>query len=164
MSEITRQPSRFGMVVAAGFALLAVAATAVVELAGAAAVAAGTAVLLVGLVVPSRRLLTNGVGVMLLGVLYAGYTGAPAFPLLVGALGAVLAWDTASNAVSVGEQLGRESPTMRGEAVHAASSFVVGSLAVAVGYGVFLAAAGGQPIAAVFLLVVGAVALVTALR
>ncbi|MFW5973974.1 MAG: DUF7519 family protein, partial [Natrialbaceae archaeon] len=36
--------------------------------------------------------------------------------------------------------------------------------AVAVGYAVYLAAAGGQPIASVFLLVVGAVALINALR
>ncbi|MFW5948301.1 MAG: DUF7519 family protein, partial [Halolamina sp.] len=124
----------------------------------------GVVVLLAGLAVASRRLLTNGGAVLLLGVLYAGYTGAPALPLLVGALLGVLAWDAGSNAVSVGEQLGKEAPTMRAEAVHATSSFLVGTLAVVVGYTVYVAAAGAQPMAVVFLLVIGAVALVNALR
>jgi len=164
MSEISREPSRFGIGVAAGFGLLSVAATAVVVSTAGAVAAVGLVVLLAGLALPSRRLITNGGAIQLAGVLYAGYTGAPALPLLVAALMGVLAWDVASNAVSVGEQLGRESSTLRGETVHAASSFVVGSVAVGVGYAVYLAAAGGQPMAAVFLLVVGAVALVNALR
>ena len=164
MSEITREPSRFGVGVAAGFGLLSVAATAVVVASAGAVAAVGLVVLLAGLALPSRRLVTNGGAIQLVGVLYAGYTGAPALPLLVAALMGVLAWDAASNAVSVGEQLGRESSTLRAETVHAASSFVVGSVAVGVGYAVYLAAAGGQPMAAVFLLVVGAVALVNALR
>lgn len=164
MSEITREPSRFGIAVAAGFGLLAVAATGVVVPVSAAVAGIGLVVLLVGLLLPSRRLITNGAGIVLIGVLYAGYTGAPAPPLLVAALAGVLAWDAASNAVSVGEQLGKESSTFRGEVVHVASSFLAGSVAVAIGYAVYLAAAGGQPVAAVFLLVVGAVALVNALR
>ncbi|NHX34968.1 MULTISPECIES: DUF7519 family protein [Halolamina] len=164
MTEITREPSRFGIAVAAGFALLSVATTAVVATAGGAISGLGLVVLLAGLAVASRRLITNGGGILLLGALYVGYTGAPPLLVLVGALTGVLAWDAASNAVSVGEQLGKETDTMRGEVVHVVSSVLVGSLAVAVGYAVYLAAAGGQPIASVFLLVVGAVALVNALR
>jgi len=164
MSEITREPSRFGVAVAAGFALLSVAATAVVVPTGGAVSGLGLIVLLAGLAVASRRLITNGGGILVLGALYAGYTGAPPLLVLVGALTGVLAWDAASNAVSVGEQLGKETDTMRGEIVHVVSSVLVGSLAVAAGYAVYLAAAGGQPIASVFLLVVGAVALVNALR
>ena len=164
MSEITREPSRFGVAVAAGFALLSVAATAFVVPTGGAVAALGLVVLLAGLSLASRRLITNGGGLLVIGALYAGYTAAPALLVLVGALTGVLAWDAASNAVSVGEQLGKETDTMRGEIVHVVSSVLVGSLAVAVGYAVYLAAAGGQPIASVFLLVVGAVALVNALR
>lgn len=164
MSEITRQPSRFGIAVAVGFALLSIASTAVVAQTAAAVSGIGLVVLALGLAWASRRLVTNGGGIVLVGVLYAGYTGAPPLLVLVGALTGVLAWDAASNAVSVGEQLGKESSTARGEVVHVTSSFLVGTLSVAVGYAVYLAAAGGQPIAAVFLLVVGAVALVNALR
>ncbi|WP_255246074.1 hypothetical protein [Halolamina sp. CBA1230] len=164
MSEITREPSRFGIAVAGGFALLSITATAVAAPTAAAVSGAGLLVLVAGLARASRRLVTNGGGVLLLGVLYAGYTGAPPLPVLVAALAGVLAWDAASNAVSVGEQLGKETDTTRAEVVHVVSSFLVGSLAVAVGYGVYVTAAGGQPIASVFLLVAGAVALVNALR
>jgi len=164
MSEITRRPSRFGIAVAGGFALLSLAVTAVVAQTAAVVSGLGLVVLAVGLLRGSRRLVTNGGGVLLVGVLYAGYTGAPPLLVLVGALMGVLAWDAASNAISVGEQLGTESSTARGEVVHVTSSFLVGMLAVAVGYAVYLAAAGRQPIAAVFLLVVGAIALVNALR
>lgn len=164
MSEITREPSRFGIAVAVGFALLAIAVTAIVAPTGAAVSGIGLVVLLAGLVLASRRLVTNGGAFLLLGVLYAGYTGAAPLLVLVGALMGVLAWDAGSNAISVGEQLGKESSTMRAEVVHVTASFLVGTLAVAVGYAVYVAAAGGQPVAAVLLLVVGAVALVNALR
>mgnify|MGYP006280626281 CR=1 FL=1 len=164
MSEITREPSRFGVAIAATFALLSIATTAATVPNAAAVSGIGLVVLAAGLARSSRRLLTNGAGIVLLGVLYAGYTGAPPLPVLVAALAGVLAWDAASNAVSVGEQLGKETDTTRAEVVHVVSSFLVGSLAVAVGYGVYVTAAGGQPIASVFLLVAGAVALVNALR
>jgi hypothetical protein len=164
MTEITREPSRFGIAVSAGFALLSITATALVVPTAAAISGVGLLVLVAGLGRASRRLVTNGGGLLLLGVLYAGYTGAPPLPVLIGALFGVLAWDAASNAVSVGEQLGKETDTTRAEVVHVVSSFLVGSLAVAVGFGVYVAAAGGQPIASVFLLVAGAVALVNALR
>ena len=164
MSEITREPSRFGTAVAAGFALLSIAATAVSVPNAAAVSGAGLLVLAAGLATASRRLVTNGSAVLLIGVLYAGYTGAAPLLVLVGGLMGVLAWDAASNAVSIGEQLGKETDTMRAEVLHVVSSFLVGTLAVAVGYAVYLSAAGQQPIAAVFLLVVGAIALVNALR
>lgn len=164
MSEISREPSRFGIAVAGGFALLSIAATAVSVPNAAAVSGVGLVVLAAGLVRASRRLITNGGAVLLIGVLYAGYTGAPPLLVLVGGLMGVLAWDTASNAVSIGEQLGKETDTMQAEVIHAVSSFLVGTLAVAVGYAVYLAAAGRQPIAVVFLLVVGAAALVNALR
>lgn len=164
MSEITRKPSRFGTGIAVGFAVLSITVTAVLATEGAAVGGFGLLLLVGGLLLASRRLVTNGGAFLLLGVLYAGYTGAPPEPLLVGALTGVLAWDAGSNAISIGDQLGRESATWRAETVHVASSFLVGSVAVAVGYAVFVLAAGGQPVAAVVLLVVGAVALANALR
>jgi hypothetical protein len=82
----------------------------------------------------------------------------------VGALTGVLAFDAASNALAIGEQLGRESSTVRAEIVHSAASLGVGSTAIVVGYAVFAVSAGGQPLAALLLLAGGAVALVTGLR
>ena len=115
MSEITREPSRFGIAVAGGFALLSITAIAVAVPTAAAISGVGLLVLAAGLARASRRLVTNGGGLLLLGVLYAGYTGAPPLPVLLAALLGVLAWAAASNAVSVGQQLGKETDTTRAE-------------------------------------------------
>lgn len=164
MNEITRRPSRFGIALALTLALVSLVATAVASTVGAVAALVGVLALAAGLFAPTQRLVTIGSALQLVGVLYAGYVGGAPEPLLVGALTAVLAWDAASNAIAIGAQLGRETPTARAETVHTAASLAVGSLAVVVGYAVFAAAAGSQPLAALLLLAGGAVALVTGLR
>lgn len=164
MSEITRRPSGFGTSVALAAGLVSLLATTLANPVGALAGVAGLALLGGGLALASRRLVSLAGVVLLVGVLYAGYVGASPEPLLVAALFAVLAWDVASNAVSIGNQLGRQSRTRRAETVHAAVSLVVGAFAVVVGYGVYVAAAGGQPLTALVFLVAGAVALVSGFR
>ncbi|MFB6219830.1 MAG: hypothetical protein ABEH90_00190 [Halolamina sp.] len=163
-NEITRRPSRFGIGLALSFAMVSVVATAVASVAGAAAALVGTLLLGIGLTAASQRAVTTAGALLIVGVLYAGYAGGSPEPLLVGALAGVLAWDAGSNAVAIGAQLGRETPTMRAETVHSAASLAVGALSVVVGYAVFAAAAGSQPLAALLLLAGGAVALVSALR
>lgn len=164
VSEITRRPSRFGTSLSLAAASLAVVSLLFAAPLAAVAALAGTVVLGVGLVVASRRFVTVGGAVVLVGVLYAGYLGAPPEPLLVGALFGVLSWDVGGNAVSVGNQLGRESPTTRAETVHAAASLAVGAFSVIIGYGVYVAAGGGQPLAALLFLVIGTVALVSGFK
>jgi len=163
-NEITRSPSRFGTAIALTFALVSVFATAVSSTIGAAAALAGLLALGIGLAIASQRAIGVGGTLLLVGVLAAGYTGSAPEPLLVGALTGVLAFDAASNALAIGEQLGRESSTVRAEIVHSAASLGVGSTAIVVGYAVFAVSAGGQPLAALLLLAGGAVALVTGLR
>lgn len=164
MSEVTRRPSWFGIALSLGAALFSVLGTLFAAPTGAVASLAGVLVLAGGLAVASRRVVTVGGAVLVGGVLYAGYLGAQPEPLLLGALFGVLAWDVASNAISVGNQLGRESRTRRAETVHAAGSLAAGAFSVVLGYGVYLAAGGGQPLVALLLLVVGAVALVSGFR
>lgn len=164
MSEITRKPSWFGTSLAVSLALLSAVATLLAAPTAATASLAGLALLGAGLVTVSRRLVTVAGAMLVGGVFYAGYLGAAPEPLLVGALLGVLAWDVASNAISVGTQLGRETRTRRAETVHAAGSFVVGGFSVLVGYGAYVAAGGGQPLAALLFLVIGAVALVNGFR
>lgn len=164
MNEITRRPSRFGIGLALTLALLSPVATAVASTVGAATAVVGVLALATGLTAASQRVVSIGTALQVIGVLYAGYIGGSPEPLLVGALTAVLAWDAASNAIAIGDQLGRETSTARAETVHSAASLAVGSLAVVVGYAVFAAAAGSQPLAALLLLAGGAVALVTGLR
>jgi hypothetical protein len=164
MSEITRRPSWFGTTLAMVMGLVSVLGTLFVVPVAAIASLAGVLVIGGGLAVASRRVVTIGGSLLVGGVLYAGYLGAPPEPLLFGALLGVLAWDVASNAISIGNQLGRETRTRRAETVHAAGSLVVGAFSVVLGYGVYLAAGGGQPLVALLFLVIGAVALVSGFR
>jgi hypothetical protein len=146
------------------FGAVAVVAVGLAAPLGGAVATLSVVALAVGLVRSSRAWLSRAAVVGVGGVLVAGVRGGGPEALLVGLLGTVLAWDVADNAVGLGAQLGRETDTRRVEAVHTAGSLVVGAAGAAVGYGVFLVAAGGQPVAALVLLVVGVVALAAALR
>lgn len=159
---IERRPSRRsgGFGVAAG--VVAVAAAGLYSATGGAAALVGLAVLAGGLFAGSRRLASMGSAGTLVGVLYAGVAGAPAVALLVGVAATVIAWDAAGSAIDLGAQLGREADTARLEVVHAGGSLVVGTASAGVGYAVYLTAAGGQPMAALLLLLVAGVLLLAA--
>jgi hypothetical protein len=161
---VTRAPPRLSIGMATAAALLGLVSVALASVAGAGVAAVGLAVVVVGLVRGRRRWLTAGAVGLFAGVLVAGARGSPPEPLLVGLLGAALAWDVGEHGIGVGEQLGREADTTRVEVVHAAASTAVGTGGVVLGYGVFLVATGGQPVTALVFLLVGVVALVAALR
>lgn len=112
----------------------------------------------------STRALTWGAAVGVVGLALAGYRGAPAEALLVAAVGLVVAWDVADHGVGLGEQVGRGARVRRNVAVHAGASLLVGALAAGLVYGVSLAVGGGQPVAALALLLAGGIALISALR
>ncbi|MFB6127927.1 MAG: hypothetical protein ABEJ79_11620 [Halolamina sp.] len=164
MSEITRRPPRLSASLAtvlATVSLLAVGTT------GSTALAAGVAglpLLGVGAFRGSRRAITYGAVLLVAGTLLGGVAGAGPEALLVGLVAAVVAWDVGHFGVGVGEQLGREARTGRLESVHFAGSLAVGAVTAGLGYAVFLAAGGGQPLVALVFLLVGGVFLVYALR
>ncbi|QKG92092.1 hypothetical protein HPS36_04250 [Halorubrum salinarum] len=112
----------------------------------------------------STRVLTWGAAVGVVGLAVAGYRGATAEPLLVAAVGLAVAWDVADHGVGLGEQVGRGARVRRNVAVHAGLSLLVGALAAGLVYGVSLAVGGGQPVAALALLLAGGIALISALR
>jgi hypothetical protein len=148
--------------------LAAVAAVAALAVAGG-LLALGVGVFgLVGVAVgsfrPAPRLLGVGVTGLVVGVAAAGVGGAAAESLVVATLGSVLAWDYGQFGVEVGRQVGRAAETRRLILAHGATSLLVGVAAVTVAYGVFRAAAGGQPVTALVFLLLGVVALVAALR
>lgn len=164
MTGVTRTPpaaSAALSVVAAGGA---VASLALVDAVALAPAALGSLALLVGLARASRRLVTAGAAGLLVGVGVAGALGGGPEPLLVALVGTALAWDSADHGIGVGEHLGREADSTRVVAVHAAGTLAVATLAAGVGYGVYRAASGGQPVTAVVFLLVGVVALAAALR
>lgn len=161
--EVDRSPAITSSALAVVAAGVSVVGTTLGEVSGALAGVAGLVVLGLGLVVASRRAVTAGCGLLFVGILHAGAAGAGPEPLLVGTVGAVVAWDVGDNAIGLGRQLGRAADTRNAELVHAAASLAVGGATAGVGYGVYLAAAAGQPLTALVFLLLGAVVLVSAL-
>jgi hypothetical protein len=161
---VDRSPARTSRLLSLVAASVAVGAAALASSTGALVAVGGALLVAVGLVLGSRRFVTGGSFVALLGVLYGGLFAAPPAFLVLGTAAVVLAWDVGEQAINVGEQLGREADTERLELMHAAGSTVVAASASGVGYGVYLLGAGGQPVTALVFLLVAAVALTSALR
>lgn len=167
MNEIDRGPARLSAVVSLGAAAAAVLAAALAASAGGAFAGLGVVALAPALVVGSRRLVHVGAVVMVAGLVLAGATGGGAGAelfLLVGTAATVVAWDVGQNAIGVGRQLGREAETTRAELAHLGASLVVGSVTVGVAYGLYQVAGSGQPLPALVMLLVAALALTAALR
>ena len=164
--ELDRRPPTLAVTLALSAAGVAVAA---VLLGGSALAVAPAAVgllaILGGTAVASRRILTLG-AVSLLAAVVLGAAVAPglgAEATLVAVVGALLAWDVGQHGIEIGEQIGRTVPSARLVLVHVAGSLLVGTVAAAFAYGVFVVAAAGQPVTAVVFLLLGVVALVAAL-
>lgn len=162
MSEVDHSPARLssGLSVGAGGVAVAAAGTSL----GGAIGSAGLVLLAVGAILGTRRAVTIGALTAFGGVVASGALGAGPEPTLIGTAAAVLAWDFGEQAINLGEQLGREARTRNAELVHAANSTLVGVVGVTIGYGLFLAAAGGQPVTALVVLLAAALLIAAALR
>ncbi|WP_049907257.1 DUF7519 family protein [Halovivax asiaticus] len=124
----------------------------------------GVVLLAGGAITGSRRSVGYGFAVLTLGLLLGGLQGVPALALVCGAFCATVAWDVGRYGITVGEQLGRAASTIRIELAHAIASATVGLVGVAVGYAAFLAGPSEQPVSAVALVLLGATALLAAMR
>jgi hypothetical protein len=164
VSEIDRSPAVLSASLSVFAGMVAVVALALGSPTALAVAVPGLLVVGLALLVGSRRALGGGETLLVGAVLLAGVQGAPAESLLVATLATLLSWDVGDNAVEVGEQLGRGADTRRAELVHAAASTAVGVVGAGVAYGAYLGATGGQPVTALVFLLIGAVALVSALR
>lgn len=164
MSTIDRTPTSLSRWLAVGAGLLALVASGFYSWAALTLASLGLGLLGLGLARGSNRALTGGAAGQFAGAILAGAQGAPVLPVLGAVVLVVLAWDVGSFGIGVGNQLGRAAETRRIELVHAAGSAGVGSLVVIGGYGVYRLGSGGQPVAALFFLLVGAVVLFGALR
>ncbi len=125
--------------------------------------AVGVVVLWGGLLRGARSLVTAGAFGLFVASVLAGVQGAPIVPVLASVVLAVVAWDAGGNAISIGEQLGRSAETARIEIVHSSSTLAVGVVTGGVGFGLYRFGTGGQPVAAVVFLLLGAVLLVATL-
>jgi hypothetical protein len=164
VTEIQRSPPPLGSSVALVSATVGLLATALASVGAAGPSALGVLLVVLGLSRASRRLVTLGGVALFVGVLVAGVRGGGPELLLVAALGTVLAWDVGEHAIGIGEQLGRDADSSRAVLVHAATTLLVGAFGAAVCYAAFLVVGGGQPVSALVFLLLGAVALVAALR
>lgn len=164
MTDLTRDPPWLATSLAVLAGTVAAAAAGLVDTLALLPAAAGVILVLVGCLRATRRVVTWGGGLLLLGTLVAGVRGASVESLLVALLASVLAYDVAEHGIGIGEQLGREAETGRLVGVHAAATLAVGVVGAGFGYGVYTAAGGGQPVTALVLLLLSGVALVAALR
>ena len=160
---VERRPSRFGSALALVAALAAVLAGGLYSVTGLGVGAVGFLALAAGLAYGRRGAVTLGAVGLFVGALLAGVRGAPVGPVLVGATAAAVAWDVATTAVSVGEQLGSDADTRRLETTGALGSTVVGVVTVGLAYGVYQAGTGGRPVAALAFLLAAAALLSVAL-
>ncbi|MGZ0748046.1 DUF7519 family protein [Haloparvum sp. AD34] len=175
MTEIDRRPPTTGVAFATSFALLAAVATAAVSLQGAAGVGVAVVLVAIGLVRRSHAVLALAVAVGAAGLVFAATSGGAGgaggsggagdvLGLLVAAVSLAVAWDVGDHALSLGTAVGRNARSARNQFVHAGTSLLVGTLAAGVGYGTYVSAAGGQPVAALVFLLFGAIVLVSAFR
>lgn len=162
--QIDRSPARLSSTLAVFAAVMAAVASGFGALVALAAGSVGVLLVTAGAVRGSRRVLAFGVGALFLGVAFGGLGTGSVESSLLAMAATMLAWDFGEQAINVGEQLGREADTRRGEVTHAAASTLLAASAVAVGYLIYAVATGGQPVAALILLLVGAVFLTMALR
>ncbi len=158
-----RATGRLDGSVAVAAALVAAAATGPFSTTAVALVGAGVAFLAVGVARDSRRAITAGGVGLLGGALAAGAAGAPVLPVLVGVAATVVAWDLGGRGVDLRAQLGEATDTGRLEAVHVAASVGVAVAVAGVGWGVYRAGTGGQPVAALAFLLLAAALVASAL-
>ncbi|MEF8813414.1 MAG: hypothetical protein V5A55_06310 [Halovenus sp.] len=164
MNTLDRSPTPVSSALSALMGVVVLAASGPYATLAAGLAALGLVVLLAGLFVGTHRLTTSGCSGLFVGAVAGGIEGAPILVTLVGVTGAVLAWDFAGYAIDLGVQLGHDADATRLELVHATGSVVVGTGVGGVGFLVYLAATGGQPVSAVFAFLLAAVFLLAALR
>ena len=159
-----RSPTRLSSVLASVAALVAVTLPGMYSWLALGIGAVGLVVLVSGVLAGRQAAVTVGASIVFVAVLVAGLENAPAFVLLTATVLAILAWDSASTALSLGEQLGRDAPTGRIEVVHLTATAAVGTGAIAVVYGTSRVAGGDGSFTAVVFLLLAAVLIASALR
>lgn len=161
---VDRRPAKLSGTLAVVGAALAALTAATASTTGLLVGLAGVALVAVGVGVGGTRTLGLGAVFAFVAALWGGVDGAGAPVVLVGVLGALLAWDLGEQAIDVGRQVGRSAPTRRGELGHAAASVAVGATAALAALGVYRVATGGLTTSTLAILGLAALLLIGALR
>jgi len=157
--RIDRSPTRTGSVVSLLGALLAVGVSAAFSSVALAVGLVGVLLIALGLSLARHDGATVGATLLFVAVLVAGLQGAPSGFALAGTVATVVAWDSASTAIDLGAQLGREAPTKRLELVHSGATVLVGTLTAGLGWALFQAPLGETSLTVPVLLLVAVICL-----
>lgn len=111
-----------------------------------------------------RGLIAAGTAGLLVGLLMSGLVhGATTAALLGSAVATVVAWDAGEQGVNLGEQVGSRAVTWSSELAHVAGTTLVGVIGVTLAFGAYGIGVDDVPLAGLFLLLIGAVTLTAAL-
>lgn len=163
-TPISRRPTDIGSALGLLAALVAAMAAVTYSTVGAVLGLVGLVTFAAGIVLPRPGLVSLGAFSLFVGVIVSGVFQAPAALVVVGVMGAVLAWDLTHNAASHGRQVGAKANTARAEIVHAGGSILAGGVSGGFALGVYLVVTGGYSTTAVALLALASVLLVLAIR
>lgn len=162
---VDHSPTELSTYAAIGAAVIAALTSALFSVLALPLGIAGVIAIAAGLLVAERRIWVKlGTGSLFLCILVSGGFGTPVEFLLISTIATVLSWDLGSNAISLGEQMGRHSRTRRNEIIHGTFSTLVAMVATGIGYGFFTTASEGQSIAALSMFLAGVVCLIWAIR
>ncbi|WP_128223963.1 DUF7519 family protein [Halobacteriaceae archaeon SHR40] len=164
MKPIDRSPAIVSSVAATALGLVVLAALGPFSGIALGLCVVGFALLAVGLLRGIRSAVSGGAGGLLLGTVAGAVNGAPVLLTLLGLVATVLAWDVGQRAIDIGEQLGRDADTSALELFGLATSVAVGVFTGVAGYLIYLAGAGGQPLSALFFVLLAVLVLFAALR
>ncbi|MFB6266288.1 MAG: hypothetical protein ABEI31_01410 [Halodesulfurarchaeum sp.] len=164
MTTFDDRPVRLGMALSLGLGLTAALFAGSGTSGGVGVALLGGALLLGGLGLARRSLLTAGGVLLFMAHLFRIWLGGGLTLSLVGATFAVAAWDVGEHAIDLGEYVGRSARSRHAVLAHAAASLAVGLVPVGLGYGVYLLAPGGRPVSALVLLLLAAVLVTLGLR
>lgn len=156
MNELTHRPTTLSSLGAIVASLVALGAAGYASGGALGVGLIGLGLLGIGLLRGHRGAVDVGGLVLFVAVVLGALAAESIDATLLATIGVVLAWDLGHGAIDLGEQLGRESPTAPLEGVHAVASLLVGIISATLAYGVYVFSTGGQPVAAVVLLIVAA--------
>jgi hypothetical protein len=164
MNRIDRSPTRLASALSIVAAVLVLVVSGLYSWLTLVVGGVGLLGLAIGLATARQDAVSAGGAFLFGGVLAAGLDGAPALVLLAGAVAAVLAWDSATTAIELGDQLGRAAPTWRAELAHTTLTALVGLAGLGVAYGIYVSVAWSASLTGVFVLVFAVLVLSSVLR
>lgn len=164
--ELELRPARIGQGITLGAALVGVALSAPFTVLAIPFGLAGLTLAAVSLTYkPSKGWLTIAVALMFSGVLISAAFGVlPAEIVLLSVGAIIISWDSGQHAISLGNQVGRQTRSHRNQLVHTAATVLAVTVASGALFGIYVFAGQGYPAPAVGVVIIGIVVAAWLLR